>query len=418
MKTFAEYYRGENRSKSDQIGFYSLKNCDVHSDLGIVRPNYGFSAESTTPNEDCISETLTNGDIFFFSTESGKIWKRTSAGVYSLVHTNTNGANLGCALWQGYLYYATSTKLGRITEALASSQATWSSQADTWQTFSKTTSYRPMVIVEDVLYIGNGNFVAYVDWVHAFEDEGLDLPSMYTVTALGELPDELLVGTTRGTGHCKIFLWNNLSTSWTFADTIPETSVNCFIKADNISLFQCGANGNMYYWSGSQAVKFKKIRATTSINPYNSTEFQGRPMIAIGKSVYSIYREGGEFPYAIVKEYTTEEDIKSIISTSTKLFASTGKVYSIGESYADMEIETPVMDGQASDVEVIYRTIAEGATVKIFVSVDGGAYDEKTAVVDTVNKRIFFNGGIGKTNEVQVKIVTSGYCELKAINVM
>jgi len=124
-KTYSQFFSGENRAKSEQNGFYSLTNAEVHEELGILSNKLDLATESATPNEDCISEILSNGDIFLFSTESGKVWKRTAAGVYSLVHTNTNGSNKGCKLWQGYLYYATTTKLGRITEALASSESSW-----------------------------------------------------------------------------------------------------------------------------------------------------------------------------------------------------------------------------------------------------------------------------------------------------
>ena len=86
-KQYAQFMYGENRSLSEQLGFFSLTNCDVHTDLGVLSNNLAFETESSTPNEGCISEILSNGDTFFFSTESGKIWKRTAAGVYSLVHT-------------------------------------------------------------------------------------------------------------------------------------------------------------------------------------------------------------------------------------------------------------------------------------------------------------------------------------------
>lgn len=39
MKQYSEFYQGLSRSKSDQKGFYSLANCDVHGELGVLRNN-------------------------------------------------------------------------------------------------------------------------------------------------------------------------------------------------------------------------------------------------------------------------------------------------------------------------------------------------------------------------------------------
>ena len=418
-KEYSSFFNGENRSKSDQVGFYSMSNCTPHEELGILQNNLALTTDSSTPNEDCISEILSNGDVFYFSTESGKVWKRTNAGVTSLVHTNTNGTNKGCKLWQGYLYYATTTKLGRITEALASSESPWSSQDDSYATFSNGGAYKPMVTIGSGLYIGDGYYLALVDATHTFIADALDIPTQFTISSLGQSSDDILVGTIIGANvaWCKIFGWNRISPAWTFEDVIPEIGVNCFIKADNIVLFQAGTKGQIYYWSGSQGVKFKKIKnVTTTINPYNSTEYEGRALFAVGTGVYSIHRESGDFPYAVVKEFTGAGTIKSIIATVDDIFVSGGDLIShLGNSYATSVVESPTADGQYNTVEVSYRDIASGGSIGISTSVDDGSYVEQTTIQDTINKKVYFNGGLGKTNELQAKITLTGFCKIKSI---
>jgi len=420
IKNYSQWFAGENRAKSEQTGFFSLVNCDVHSELGILSNQLALTTDSATPNEDCISEILTNGDTFFFSTASGKIWKRTNAGVYSLVHTGTQGNNYGCKLWQGYLYYATSTKLGRITEALASSQASWSSQDDSFGTFTNTTVNRPMITIGKGLYIGDGYYIAAVDSTGTLVLNVLDVPKTFTITALGQTSDDLMIGTTIGAnvGWCKIFGWNRISPSWTFEDVIPEVSVNCFIQGDNIIFFQAGGVGQIYYWSGSQGVKLKKIKGvTTAINSYNATELAGKSLFAVGSKVYSIHREDSSLPYAVAGEYTAGGTIKSLGASATQIFVSGGSVIAkIGTTYATAVIETPTGDGKYRTVEVSYRSIASGATIGIETSIDDEAYVAQTVKVDEINKKAYFDGGLVNHSALQARITLTGLVNIKSIN--
>lgn len=429
-KKYSQFTVGENRSLSDQSGFFSLTNCDVHSDLGVLSNNLALETESSTPNEDCISEILPNGDTFYFSTSSGKTWKRTAAGVYSLVSTNANGAHLGCKLWQNYLYYATQSKLGRIYITNASSEASWSSQSDSWKTFITAGAYKPMYTIGSGLYIGDGNNVYIVDSTHTFIVDALDLPSQFTITALDGVSDDLLIGTIIGANvpWCKIFLWNRISPSWTGEDRVPEIGINCFMKMDNIYVFQAGTSGQLYYWTGNQAVKLKKIKGvTTTVNSYNSTEFKGRGLIAIGSKIYSLHRVDGDFPWALVCEYTHSGTIKSIISSVGDLFVSGGGVVGhIGASYATAVIETPEADTIShldtngmeipfNYVVIPYRSVG---TVGIEVKIDNGSYVSQAVVNDTTRKEIRTETNFGYANTVQARITLTGLSVIKSINIV
>jgi len=126
---FNKFYNGEGFSKYDQSGFDDSANVDVHSNIGSAQCQLALVLESATPTEPCVRAIDPSGNVYFFSTSSGKTWKRTTGGSYSLVNTNANGAHLGAHYFNGYVYYATATKLGRFDLA-----STWT---DTFQTFSK-----------------------------------------------------------------------------------------------------------------------------------------------------------------------------------------------------------------------------------------------------------------------------------------
>lgn len=429
-KKYSQFTVGENRSLSDQSGFFSLTNCDVHSDLGVLSNNLALATESSTPNEDCISEILSNGDTFYFSTTSGKTWKRTAAGTYSLVSTNANGAHKGCKLWQGYLYYATQSKLGRITEALASSQSSWSSQSDSWNTFITAGAYKPMFTIGSGLYIGDGKNVYIVDSTHTFIVDALDLPSQFTITALDGVSDDLTIGTIIGANvpWCKFFLWNRISPSWTGEDVVPEVGINAFLKIDNMYVFQAGITGQFYYWNGNQAIKFKLAKGvTTAVNSYNTTQYKGRGLIAMGTKIYSLHRVDGDFPWALVCEYTHSGTIKSIIASVSDIFVSGGAVVGhIGASYATVVIETPEAD-TASHVDsngveipfnyvvIPYRSVG---TVGIEVKIDNGSYVSQTVVNDTTRKEIRTATTFGYANTVQARVTLTGLSVIKTINIV
>lgn len=222
-------------------------------------------------------------------------------------------------------------------------------------------------------------------------------------------------------------MWNRISPSWNEEMTIRDIGINCFIYGDNIDIISVGKKGKlMYLSSDSIALKFKKIKgATTGVNPYNFTVFDTRPLFAVGTKVYSIHREDGDFPYAIVCEYTAPGTIYSIMATTDKLLVSYGTgCANLGATYATATIETPQSeeekDKQTTDVEVVYESIGSGGSIGIETSIDGGAYDAPhTVIVDTINKLVHFNGGLVKANSVQARITLSGaLVKIKAIKLV
>ena len=407
---YTDFYKGISKSKHDINGFDNLVNCDIHTELGSIRPQLALASESTTPNENCIILTTTDGTCFMFSKESGKIWKRTTGGVYSLVHTNTNGAHAGANIFNGTIYYATTTKLGKQTEALAKSESSWTSEDDSFATFTNGGTYKPSVEVGSGLYWGDDNYIAVVDSSGTFTADVLDLASEYSVSALAAEGKDLLIGTQIGSNvpKCKTFLWDRVSPSFTLEDTTPENGVNCFIVADNITFAQCGDAGNLYYWTGSKLELFKKIRGvTTSVNSYASTVLKGRALFGTGAKVFSIHRVDKDAPYVIVQEYTlTTGSVESISATGSKLLASTGSnIDATGANYANATIDTPEGDGNINGVMVTYDSIGTGASIGISTSVDGAAYSAQTDLkTDTIKRKVYFDGGLGQVNHFQARI--------------
>jgi len=418
---FEKFYNGI-KGKLDQAGFYALRGVDIHTTPGSITSSKAMtkaSASVVDATPTC-STVLPNGDSFFATSASGKIWKCTSAGVVSLVHTNTEGDTRGMGFFNGYLYYASSDKLGRITEAYASSQASWSSENDTWATFTNAAEYKPMVVHNLSLFIGDGKYVAAVDGAGSFSANVLDLETQHTVTALARYGDYLLIGTYVGSNanQAGLFLWDTYSSSWTTVDYIDEAGVNMFIPADNTLFLQAGTVGNIYYWTGEKAELFTKLKdgansVATAINPYGSANLNGLPLISTTKGVYSLGRGDASLPIAQAIEYLSSATITvagAIETVASQVFlgwraTATYGIDKLSANKATGVVETPLALGKFKSVKVHYDSIPTSTNITCKLSKDGAAFATHTLVQDDTNKRLFkSSAAIGNKSTLQVQI--------------
>lgn len=421
---YGNFFNGIGISEYDANKFHSIVGCDIHSKSGVTKSSLAMTKESgTTVTELCsCSVVSTNGDSFWFSGASGKIWKRTSAGVWSLVHTNTIGANLGCCLFNGYIYYASASKLGRIAIANASSEASWSSQNDSFGTFTAgDTAYKPMCVKNLSLFIGDGYLVASVDGAGTFSANVLDLETYHRITCLVGYNNYLLIGTTvaSNVNQSGVFLWDTYSSSWTVEDYIEEQGVNTFIRSDNLILASCGTVGNIYYFTGE---KLELMRAlidadetiATSVKPYNSANLNGLPLLGNLRGIYSIGRLNKDLPLAFNIEYVPSAGqgttIGTILTVGGQVLASFQNGTSYGVDKLDTNrtngvITTPVFMGKASMVKVYYSLMPTGCSIAIETKSDGGTWTAQTEVKDDQDlKIVYFDGGIGNASFVQARI--------------
>lgn len=257
---YGNFFTGQSGlGKLEQSKFYSMTNCDIHTEVGMAMPQLALTSESTTPNEACFSAIDPSGNVYFFSKESGKVWKRTTAGSYSLLFTNENGAHRGARYFNGNLWFWTSTKLGYIqitgsvTITIASPAVvtltghglaedtpitflttgalptgitagttyyvnqvdantfnvtsttggadinTSGSQSGTHtlvvHTFATGTNFREGIEANNTLLIANGRYVARIDSANSVALQELTLPAQYNITCMKQIGDDVLIGT-------------------------------------------------------------------------------------------------------------------------------------------------------------------------------------------------------------------------------
>lgn len=406
MARFYKWFNGIGKSRADQSGLDAFANCDVHNEIGFLQPQIALELEddANAPDEKVNMCNSPSGTIYAFSRESGKIWKYTS-GAWSTITANSNATgHRGCKYFENYIYYATSSKLGRFVVE------TEASKNDTYHTFGNTSNYKPMEVQNLQLFIGNARYLTSINSSGTVTDNALDLPRRYPISALIGAGGSLLIGTITASNvnDCKVFLWDTYSDSWTLEDAIPENSVNCFMAGDNIIFAQCGTAGQLYYWNGNRLEKFKKIRGTTpsQSQPQNWTVLSGRVLFGADNKVFSIHREDNDLVYAVVQEYTStvNGNIYSMASVGSELLLSQDDgIDKTGTNYATATVDTPEIEGPFSKVVVYYDALPSGTTIGISTKVDGGSWTEQTAITDTIKKKVYFDGGLNDCNFVQAR---------------
>lgn len=283
-------YSGPTGSLAEAVGV------DLFSTPGVVKAAQSMVKESGAIITDfCQWKILaSDGNAYFFG-DTGNVYKRTTAGVWSKCYDDS-AAILGAEEFDGYIYWATATALHRITVALASSEATWTTfdVGDVFPATLTTSSWHPMVKSGLYLIIGNATQFATVDDAGTFTAAGTPdvvfagLPHNHLIKCLAKFGIDVIAGTQidSSTTSARVFRWDTVSPTYNSDDDIPEIGVNAFIIDDNYVYAQCGLSGNIYYYDGKNLSKKKKIKGdyankTMTVHPGSVCNFQGIPLFGV-----------------------------------------------------------------------------------------------------------------------------------------
>src|SRR3990167_3815797 len=198
----------DSKFSGTEYSLYKLTGWDPHSTPGLLKVAQKLTAETTgvEPTELCKERVnSSNGAQYWFSATTGKIWERPTTGTWRLVHTTTPAAGgagcLGAREYHGYIYWATESRLHRITVANADDNDWATDAVEDWKTFTNTdASFHPMFETPGLtLYIGDANFVAQVDHAdlavgsEVFTADALDIKTPLRIKSLGGYGTDLLI---------------------------------------------------------------------------------------------------------------------------------------------------------------------------------------------------------------------------------
>ena len=369
-------FQGQANSVAEIVGL------DIHSEPGIVKVNQKLSKESGGTVDDIVKSILpcSDGNTYLFGSTNGKIWKRTSAGSYSLEATASPAAGtvgiIDAYEYQGYIYYSMQSRLGRVA---VGAPTDWTTRSDSWSTFGNTDAdFHPMKEVNQVLYIGDAQDLAQVD-AGVFSASALDFASPYRVKSLGQILTDILVGSFVNTYRVltQIFRWNTWSTdSFQSSDEIPEIGINCFLKTDNFVLVNAGRKGNLYFYNGVQLDQFKRIPGDWSganeaqIHPNATCNMYGIPLFGLSnisgnpakQGIYSLGGYDRNYPKVLNLEWFISTgryagiDIGAIELVGTALLVSWKEQNTITMTIADPCVVTFTAHGLSNGDPISFTT--------------------------------------------------------------
>lgn len=457
--TITNFFNGgisDSRWSGLQDSLYRMVGLDPHSEPAVLKAEQALDNDSGAVVTEFVKYQVVSSNTYtyHFSADSGKIWERTSGGTWSLVYTTVPAAGeakcLGAIEFNGYIIWATESRLHRILASNAKGAAAWTTNAvPNWQTFSKTNKYfHPMMEQNLNLYIGDSNYLA--EWNaddSVFTPDALDLESTYNIKCLAKIGTDIAIGTKIDDTKAKsaIFRWNTWSVSFTTSDEVEEVGINAFIPADNFLYVSAGYSGNIYSYDGDKLELYRKIQgnysptATCNINPDATAVLDNQVLIGVSnrvgnpclQGVYRIGRHSRNYPYILDLAYpiserssgslvTTSIEIGSIVTLGQKILVSwkNGTSYGIDILDADNKcdgayFETRVMRPDRltfsifSEFRMAYNSLP--ASTALTLSYDknySGSYTVPTSgqVTDIDRKIITLQEGIEAT-ALQLKVV-------------
>jgi hypothetical protein len=210
--------------------------------------------------------------VVYFLDNTGKVFKTTdyATAVQISGNTTTDSYGNGFAYWKNHIFVA---RKGVVDAYLS---PTWTSALATLSVSQNMNN--PMFVgQDDVLYIGNGRFVASISEVAGktfnaadsttweFKATALSLPQDYIITCFAEISDTLMIGTFFGTSSpnvkvSDIFSWDRDTThSYSIPIRMNNEGVNSIINNNNTLYISSGYQGDILVSNGVSVSELSKI---------------------------------------------------------------------------------------------------------------------------------------------------------------
>ena len=316
-------FRGGCSDENDKGILGSCKfsyGLDIRGRADILTCGQALVKESVDVMTDKLNFIIpcTNGKAYGFG-DAGCIYER-SGTTWVKRYTDSNGAIVGAEEWNGYLYWATATKLSRI-QISAIPSATWTTEvAHDWQTLTSA-SWHTMKIATGNLLICNDQYLALVDYATAaFNASALDLIPGNFAKCLEEDGDYVLIGSARKDNAEQGYLWNwyNTADSWIKKKKLSSKGVNGLITTE-LMLAQCGIDGEVYFSDMDQKFPIFRFPDGGFVLPGGVCDRKGLAMFGVSGNnstkcgVYSYGRGKKNLPFALNLDYVPSPGLLTTI---------------------------------------------------------------------------------------------------------
>lgn len=288
---------------------------DIHGEENTLKCNQKLKKDSGTIVTDLILFFVagSDGNLYGFG-DTGKIYRRTAAGNWSVVYTDPDGKILGAAeyehkvgaVYTPHLCWATQTKLKRHKIG-----GNWTTDVQTVGTFAsgEAGDWHTMRMAVGVLMICDGHYIAMLDYEGNFNNKALDIIPGNKAVCLLDMSNQVIIGSVEKARSKQgwLWTWNKIEPSWIAKKSVGEKGVNAMAFIEQGILIQAGTEGVLKYWDLSNLVPLKRIPGGGYVNPGGATEFKGLAHFGINGStksgIYSYGRTDKNDVYSLNLEY-------------------------------------------------------------------------------------------------------------------
>lgn len=297
--------------------------------------------------------TSSDGNSYWFLA-NGKIYKRTSAGVYSLVYTDADGIITGAEEWvnnngETGIYWATSTKLRRKPIPGASN---WSdvdaSAGSPAQTYPKTNltsaTWHTMKQVNGALVGVNYNTLFLVGFDESYTNNALQMiPGNIGKTLIEEgINAKIAANRADNSEQCVIYVWDGDALNYNDKMQLPFKDINALINSE-ISIAQYGTAGQLYFFGDTSKLPVTAFPGGGQVDPAGVDLDSGLALFGVygngtGKTgIYTYGRKRKNADFVLNLEYQFDCDE---INTVKKIGSVVYFAYKSGSTYGVKKVST------------------------------------------------------------------------------
>ena len=421
-------FKGGKSDYSDrgiQGSFLAGKNLNIRGEEDSLTCNQALIADG---NADAVITDLINffvncndGNTYAFG-DTGKIYKRTSLAVWSLVYTDTDGEITGAAEWYDathtWLYWTTATKLNRKE---IPGNTSWSDAVHSWKTDLTSATWHTMAQANGSLMICNDKNLAMVGYDSSYTKEALMLRPGIVSKALIEYGNQVLIGGGDSVRESWLLTWEQTALSWINKNKIPSKTINAIVQAEMV-LMSAGDN-ELYYSDMTNNMPVCTLDGKA--NPGGVVEKGGLALFGLfGGSYSGIWSYGrtkkNESHTLNLENYIDCDEIGAICKIAGQVFVS----YQDGANHLVRKVDTATKavaeyesldltfpkEANCTSIELLTEKIPAGCTIQVYYDMDKTgvwtqakmAGDVATAIAD-MRHPMFLCSSYGR--EVNVKIV-------------
>ncbi len=253
----------------------------------------------------------TNGDWYGFG-DTGKIYKRTAAGVWTVEATDADGEILGAAEYihndgsdnyVSHIVWATRTKLKKVVTTAGFGSPT------TVATFTNgyVGEYHTMYEALGVLFICDADRLALLDYEGAVNTDALQFPGGIYSKGIIDKGNLVIIGASEKARQRKgfLFTWDKIQPSWLTKLDLQADGLNSLNFLESGILIQTGEE--MKYWDTANFIPLAQLPGGGETLPGAQALYDSIPMFGVQggtkNGVYGYGRRDKNSPYALNLEY-------------------------------------------------------------------------------------------------------------------